>query len=1079
MLSAFRAQPIYELKQQDKTKIESVLAFGDRLLVGLNSGALRIYRVNEPTAEPEPEQDGGDGGDGSLNDARAPRKVKSRVVDLLREEDKFSRRPVQQLAIIKEANILVSLSDSYVSIHDLQTYALQERLDRTRGATAFAVTSNVVKDADTGVPGLVSRLAVAVKRRILVWTWQDMELTPEVQDMALPHSVKSLIWATGTRMMVGLDPGFSLVDIETQQTTDIYKPGASGEVAGQAGVRFGAVNSSGMGYMGMGSWVPKPMATNLANGHLLLAKDVNTLFIDADGTALEKRQIPWYAAPEALGFSYPYLLSLQQTAKGALDVRNPDTLSLLQTIALPNASILHVPQPNISLPHAGKGFLVASDRCIWRMAALSYDVQIDELVAKKRFDEAISLLGQLEHTLLRDKEGRIREIMMLKAQALFHQQKYRPALDLFADASAPPARVIALYPKSIAGELSTIESSVETSEAEQAAEEASPTEDVGAKTEDAPKEIPAAQQKSYLAMLKGSGKKIDSDSASVRSVKTASEASPQKPAKVADKPLEGADLRAAVLALCSFLAQSRVQIQKYLTNDGTLKASLENGKTTDSPNPPFSNLIDLPEDLDNPDWQAELLNVAKLVDTTLFRSYMHALPSLAGPLFRLDNFCDPHVVEEKLYESGRYNDLIDFLHGKKLHREALELLEKFGNNEAAEEVMPALRGPNRTVGYLQQLPPEMIDIILEFALWPIRTDPDKGMEIFLADTENAEGLPRAKVLDFLRPLDNALAVKYLEHVINELNDTTPDFHQKLVDIYLERLRGKDIADKTERDQARDKLEEFLRQSTRYNKVKTFKQLPSDDPDLFESRAIVLSAMGNHKQALQIYVFQLRDTLKAEAYCNKIYLQSQIAPSSPSEACPYPPSHHHTSAPTTTNEKPFTPFDPEDSTQPNIYTILLGLYLKPPPPEQVQWPPALDLLSKHGARLPASSTLDLMSSDLEVRELEKYFRGRIRNANSVLREERIIRGLKGVRKVEVERELLLGSNDGMGSKTGGRSRRVVIREDDHCKICHKRFGASAIRVYPDNQVIHYGCVGRSGVQRMRTADLEGMRRVPWA
>lgn len=28
MLSAFRAQPIYELKQQDKAKIESVLAYG-------------------------------------------------------------------------------------------------------------------------------------------------------------------------------------------------------------------------------------------------------------------------------------------------------------------------------------------------------------------------------------------------------------------------------------------------------------------------------------------------------------------------------------------------------------------------------------------------------------------------------------------------------------------------------------------------------------------------------------------------------------------------------------------------------------------------------------------------------------------------------------------------------------------------------------------------------------------------------------------------------------------------------------------------------------------------------------------
>jgi len=51
-------------------------------------------------------------------------------------------------------------------------------------------------------------------------------------------------------------------------------------------------------------------------------------------------------------------------------------------------------------------------------------------------------------------------------------------------------------------------------------------------------------------------------------------------------------------------------------------------------------------------------------------------------------------------------------------------------------------------------------------------DPNLGMEIFLADTENAETLPRDKVVSFLQGIDVNLAVKYLEHVINELNDLT-------------------------------------------------------------------------------------------------------------------------------------------------------------------------------------------------------------------------------------------------------------------------------------------------------------------
>ncbi|KAI6790162.1 hypothetical protein KC350_g18062, partial [Hortaea werneckii] len=127
MLSAFRPQPIHELKPKDKSKIESLLAYGDRLLVGLNTGCLRIYRVNETEAHSSDQS--AENGDPQTSSGKV------KPVELLREEDKFSRKAVQQLAIIKEANLLASLSDGYVSLHDLQTYQLSERIERTRGAS--------------------------------------------------------------------------------------------------------------------------------------------------------------------------------------------------------------------------------------------------------------------------------------------------------------------------------------------------------------------------------------------------------------------------------------------------------------------------------------------------------------------------------------------------------------------------------------------------------------------------------------------------------------------------------------------------------------------------------------------------------------------------------------------------------------------------------------------------------------------------------------------------------------------------------------------------------------------------------
>lgn len=466
MLSAFKPRPLVELKQRDKSKIESILAYGDRLLVGLNNGSLRVYRVNEVVIESVARNGEGNGkGNGhapenAAQDENQPQQqgasmaVKS--VDLLREQEKFTRYKPEQLAFIKEANILVVLSGGYVSLHDLQSYELQEQLAKTKGASTFAVTSNVINDVETDLPSIVSRLAVAAKRKILLWTWKDMELAPEVTEITLVSGIKTLTWISSTKLIAGLSSNYVLVNIETKELNDIVGPGSIGGGPGQESSRLGGVGVASMSYIGMGGMVPKPLATRLGEGQVLLAKDINTHFIDTNGKSLGKRQIPWSSAPEALGYSYPYLLALQEPSKGTLEVRNPDTLSLLQSISLPSASVLHMPHPNISLAHAGKGFLVASDRVIWRMESLSYDDQIDGLVENGHLDEAISLLNMLEDALLKDKAGRLREAQLQKAQRLFDLRKYRDSLDLFAEVSAPPEVVIRLYPKVIAGELSTV-----------------------------------------------------------------------------------------------------------------------------------------------------------------------------------------------------------------------------------------------------------------------------------------------------------------------------------------------------------------------------------------------------------------------------------------------------------------------------------------------------------------------------------------------------------------------------------------------------------------------------------------------
>ncbi|KAJ4267368.1 Vacuolar morphogenesis protein 6 [Fusarium torreyae] len=1055
MLSAFTARPIIELRQRDRSKIETILAYGDRVLVGLNNGALRIYRLNELPAQ---SQNGSADADANAatsttNDSNAAAQKSTNPTDLMREVERFSTRAIEQLAIIKDANTIVSLSNYYVSFHDLKTYELIETLSRTKNATCFASTSNIVKDPDTGIPEIVSRLAVAVKRKLLLWSWLESELSEDVDEIVLAESIRSLTWASATKLVCGMNGGYVMVNVVTREVEDIVSPG-SGPATGQTS-RFGAMSSAGMGYMGLGGYMPKPLAAKLAEGEMLLAKDINTLFIDDDGKPLDRRQIPWHHAPESIGFSYPYILALQAPSKGSLEVRNPVTLSSLQNMSLPGAAQLHFPPPTYSLAHAGKGFHISSERCVWKMDATDYDSQVQELVDGGSFDEAISILEMLEDALLKNKVQTLREVKMLKAEGLFKKKKYRQAMDLFNEDTvhAPPERVLRMFPPSIAGELSAWAGREEEEAAAEESDEApgTPKETNGTRpTTPEPaepaQETPQHNKGGFARYLTGSYRRPQADTASIFSKKETADGddttSVKEPESSEDQPLKDKDLTNAVLELNSYLAGTRARLQRVIDPvTGNLRPQTDRNGSTEEIAEKF---LRIGLDESEMKLEEELRNTFRLVDTTLFRAYMFSRPTLVRPLFRIPNFCDPNVVNEKLLEHSRYTELVDFFYGKKLHKEALELLRRFGSAEEPDEAAPALHGPERTIQYLKTLPASEIDLILEHAEWTLKASPDEALEIFTGDTESAETLPREQVVSFLHDVDTQLEGRYLEHVINELEDVTPDLHDRLVELYVENLKKMEKGEKW--DALMSHFIGFLRNPRQvYSQGKAFGLIPRDEPAFYEPRAVVLSSMGQHKQALEIYVFKMKDYQKAEDYCNRVNLSQDTAPSSQS------------------NAKDDAGDDPENTT-PSIYHTLLSLYLHPPPPNKPNLEPALDLLSKHGSRLPATSTLGLIPDDLPVQSLESYFRGRIRSANSLVNEARIVAGLRQAEGISIAARLHLG--DDVQGGQGGRNRHVAITDERHCVVCHKklgggmRIGGSVVAVLPDNTVVHYGCLNRA-------------------
>lgn len=136
----------------------------------------------------------------------------------------------------------------------------------------------------------------------------------------------------------------------------------------------------------------------------------------------------------------------------------------------------------------------------------------------------------------------------------------------------------------------------------------------------------------------------------------------------------------------------------------------------------------------------------------------------------------------------------------------------------------------------------------------------------------------------------------------------------------------------------------------------------------------------------------------------------------------------------------------DDTKPSIYITLLSLYLEPPHEFEARIGPALEILAKHGSRLPANSTLSLIPETLPIQELEFYFRGRIRAANSIVNETRIVASLQRVQNIKTKAQLMMGENLPGGNKARGRH--VTITEERVCGVCHKRLGGSVISVFPE-------------------------------
>lgn len=401
-----------------------------------------------------------------------------------------------------------------------------------------------------------------------------------------------------------------------------------------------------------------------------------------------------------------------------------------------------------------------------------------------------------------------------------------------------------------------------------------------------------------------------------------------------------------------------------------------------------------------------LEQAAELTDTTLFRTYLITSPSLVGSLVRVQNKCDPKVVQEQLEKKKMWKELADFYHNKSLHRDALELLKLLGSDtDNSDPSIAFFEGPEPTVNYLKKLDGRNIDLILEFSRWPISLNREYGVELFIdGDNIGNSTLPKNKVLDFLKSLDNKntscyLSLKYLESLIYQHHDKSPSIHNSLALTYIEAVKND--------NGIWDRFISFIQNSDYFRPDRVLLELPRDR-EFLSARAILHGKRGEHKKTLEIYAFDMNDTNLASRYCSKKYQTDAKV----GQECLH---------------------------------ILLALYLEKKDGNGQYREAVVDLLASQGSRMSAVEVLNNLPSDIKISEIDSFLKSQIRTLHSSVKTGQLESALCQVHLVRTQEELL----------TVGQCHTVVTNLTT-CKVCTKRLGHSVISIFPDDVVVHYGC-----------------------
>ncbi|KAK9721321.1 Dynein attachment factor N-terminus [Popillia japonica] len=170
MHEAFNISNILQLTVQ----IECIAAHDETLFLGTRQGHLYMYYIVPKDDKPD--------------------------VSLMRLNKSFSKKAIQQLEIVPDHQLLISLSDNFIQVHDINgiNFPVVQQIDNSKGASLFGL--NIQHHTTmSGKEVAVIRMCVAVKRRLYLYYWKKPGFVLfENSDLTLKDIPKTLVWCEET-----------------------------------------------------------------------------------------------------------------------------------------------------------------------------------------------------------------------------------------------------------------------------------------------------------------------------------------------------------------------------------------------------------------------------------------------------------------------------------------------------------------------------------------------------------------------------------------------------------------------------------------------------------------------------------------------------------------------------------------------------------------------------------------------------------------------------------------------------------------------------------------------------------------